>query len=109
VAALALGACSSGDFESGPPPPTTAVTATTLAPEVSVRGVVATYSASARVVTLAQPVSGIVNVALPADAEVVRAGGAKATSADIRPGVPIEVTGRRGTSDNLVARRLVLL
>jgi hypothetical protein len=86
-----------------------ASTTTTVASEVTVRGVVAMFSASARVLTLAQPVSGVANVALPADAELVRAGGAKAAVTDLRSGVMVEITGRRSTPDTLVARRLVLL
>jgi hypothetical protein len=102
-----LCACSSGDYQSGPPPPSTT---TTLAPEVTVRGIVAVYSSSARVVTLAQPVDGVTNVVVPTDAEIVRVGGARATTAELVPRASIEVTGRpSSTPDALVARRVVLL
>ena len=68
------------------------------------------YSPSARIVTLAQPVDGITNVVLPADAELVRATGAKAAPGDLVPRAAVEVTGRPGsTAESLVARRLVLL
>ena len=101
-----LTACSSGDFESGPPRPAT----TTTVREVVVRGVVGVYSPSARVVTLAQPVNGITNIVLAADAELVRATGAKATPGDLVPRAMVEVTGRPSSmADSLVARRLVLL
>ena len=69
---------------------------------------VATSSASARVVTLAQPVAGFSNVALVADTEIVRASGAEATVSDVAPRATIEVTGRPGAPGTLVARRVVL-
>jgi hypothetical protein len=105
---LSLSACASGDYRSGPPPPTTTTTSTTLAPEVTVRAVVATVSASARVITLAQPVAGFANVAMVADTEMVRPSGAPATVADLAPRATVEVTGRPGAPGTLVARRIVL-
>ena len=101
-----LGACSSGDYRSGPPRPTT----TTTVREITVRVVVGVYSSSARTVTLAQPVAGFTHVVVPVDAEIVRGGGAKAGVADIVPRAAVEVTGRAGsTADSFIARRLVLL
>ena len=103
---MLLTACSSGDYRSGPPRPTT----TTTVREVTFRGVVAVYSPSARVVTLAQPVGGFTSVVLPIDAEMVRAGGAKAAPGDLVPRMMVEVTGRPSSiADSLVARRVVLL
>ena len=64
---------------------------------------------SARVVVLAEAVSGFRNVAFTADTEVVRANGAQAAIGDIVPRATIEVTGRPGGSDSLLARRVVLL
>jgi len=107
VALLVLAACSSGDYTSGPVPPRT--TTSTVAPEVTVRGAVATISASARVATLRQSVSGIANVAFTPETEVVRANGAPAQFTDMRTGATIEVTGRPGAPETLVARRVVLL
>ena len=107
AALLLLAACSSGDYSSEPTP--TQATTTTVAPDVTVRGVVAQSLASARVVVLAQPVSGFANVALSADTEVVRADGDPATVGDIAPGSTIEATGRASTPDTLLARRVVLL
>jgi hypothetical protein len=75
---------------------------------VTVRGVVASVAASARVVTLAQPVGGVTNVALTADTEVVRSSGARAGAGDIATGATIEATGPPGTPGTLVARRVVL-
>ncbi len=104
-----VGACSSGDYTSGPaPPPTT----TTTVAEVTVRGVVAVYSASARVLTLASPAAGVTTVVVPAETEVVRASGAPAGVADLVTKAGVEVTGRpsaSGVPDTLVARRIVLL
>jgi hypothetical protein len=74
-----------------------------------VRGVVGTYSASARVITLAQPVSGFNNVTLPVEAEVVRASGARATVTDLAPRASVDLTGRPGAPGTLVASRVVLL
>ena len=82
---------------------------TTTVAEVTVRGVVAQTLASARVVVLARPVSGIANVALSVDTEVVRANGAKATINDISARATIEATGRPSTADTLLARRIVVL
>ena len=101
-----LTACSSGDFKSGPPRPTT----TTTVREIVVRGTVGVYSPSARVLTLAQPVNGFTNVVLPADVELVRVTGAKAALGDLLPRAIVEITGRPSSiADSLVARRLVLL
>jgi hypothetical protein len=101
-----LAGCASGDFTSGPPPPPTT---TTLAPEVTVRGVVGVYSASARIITLAQPVSGITNVLVATETEVVRSNGVKAAVTDLVARATIEVTGRPSTPDTVVARRIVLV
>jgi hypothetical protein len=108
VAALvASGACSSGDYRSGPPPPPTT---TTTAPEVTLRVVVGVFSSSARVITLAQAVSGFTSVVVPTEAEIVRASGVKAGVGDITARALVEVTGRPSSvPDALVARRLVLL
>ncbi len=114
VAALViLAACSSGGYTAGPTPApgptTTTTTTTTVAAEVTVRGVVAQALASARVVILAQPVSGFGTIALTQETDVVRPDGAKAAINDIVPGANVEVTGRPSTPDTLLARRLVLL
>lgn len=69
---------------------------------------VATFSASARVVTLAQPVDGVSNVALVADTQIVRASGAAATVSDLVPRATIEITGRPGAPGTIVARMVVL-
>ena len=76
---------------------------------MTVRGVVAQTLASARVVVLTEAVSGFRNVAFTADTEVVRADGTKAALNDIAPMATVEVTGRPGTADSLLARRVVLL
>ncbi len=76
---------------------------------MTVRGVVAQTLASARVVVLAEAVSGFRNVAFTAETEVVRANGTKAALNDIAPRATIEVTGRPGTAESLLARRVVLL
>lgn len=83
-------------------------TSTTVA-DVTVRGVVGVFSASARVITLAQPVSGVATVVVSLDTEVVRAGGATAGVADLVPRAAVEVVGRPGMPGTLVARRIVLL
>lgn len=72
------------------------------------RGVVGGVFASARVVSLGQPVSGVANIALTDQTEIVRSNGAQATIADIAPGMTVEATGRPSPPDTLVARRLVL-
>jgi len=74
-----------------------------------VRGVVASVSASARVVSLAPAVDGVANLALTIDAEIARADGARATVADIGPRASVEATGTRTAPDTLLTRRLVLL
>jgi hypothetical protein len=89
---------------------TTATTATTTrGVDVTVRGVVATVSASAKVITLARPVGGVANVALTADTQIVRANGMPASLADVMVGATVEATGRPGTVGTLVARRMTLL
>ena len=118
-----MAGCSSGGYSGDlAPPSTTAATGTTgatgatsttattaVAGGVTVRGVVAQTLASARVVVLAEAVSGFVNVAFTPDTEVVRANGAQGTITDVAPGATIEVTGSPGTAGTLLARRVVLL
>lgn len=84
-------------------------TTTTAAADVTVRGVVGSVSASARVVTLASPVSGFATVALNADAQVRRADGAAVDLGAIVPGTTVEAVGRPGSPGTLIARRLTLL
>ncbi len=76
---------------------------------MTVRGVVAQTLTSARVVVLAEAASGFRHLAFTDATEVVRANGAKAALGDIAPGGSIEATGRPGTADSLIARRVVLL
>jgi hypothetical protein len=102
-----LVACTSGDYRTGPPPPTTT---TTLAPEVTLRGVVGAFSASARIITLATPVGDVTNVVVPTDAEVVKVGGTPASVADLVPKSGVEIIGRPGSAPGtLIARRVTLL
>ena len=77
--------------------------------EVTLRGAVGMFSASARVLTLAQPVNGVSNVVVSLDTQVVRADGAKGDVADFAPRAGVEVTGRPSLPGTLVARRIVLL
>lgn len=100
-----LPACFSGDYSSGPVVPPTS---TTVA-DVTVRGEIGAYSASARVMALAKPVAGFTSVVVSQDTEVVRANGAKAATTDLVPPARVEVTGRPGAAGILVARRVVLL
>ena len=76
--------------------------------DVTVRGVVASVSASARVVMLAQPVNGFSTLAIAANTDIARANGARASLADVAPGATVEATGRPSTSGTVVVRRLVL-
>jgi hypothetical protein len=105
AALLLAGACSSGEYRSGP---ATTRTSTTVA-EVTLRAVVGAYSASARVLTLAPPVEGVTNVVVSLDTEVVRAGGGPAGAGDLAPRAGVEVTGRPGMPGTMVARRIVVL
>lgn len=100
-----LGACSSGDYRSGP---LTTRASTTVA-EMTLRGLVGVYSASARVLTLAPPVEGVTNVVVSLDTEVVRADGSLAGAGDLAPRAGVEVTGRPGPPGTVVAHRIVLL
>jgi hypothetical protein len=100
---LVLGACSAGD---GAPRP--AATTTTTVADVTVRGVVASVSASAKVIAFAAPVAGVTNVALTVDSQILRATGGPATLADVAPGTTVEATGRPSGADTIVARRLVV-
>lgn len=99
------GACSSGDYRSGP---VTTRTSTTVA-EVTLRGVVGLYSASARVLTLGAPVDGVTNVVVSLDTAVVRPDGTRADAGQLVPGAGVEVAGRPGMPGTLIARRIVLL
>jgi hypothetical protein len=100
-----LAACSSGDYRSGP---VTTRTSTTVA-ETTLRGVVGDYSSSARVIVLAQPVSGVRAVVVSLDTELVRATGAKADVGDLASQTRVEATGRLSNPGTLVARRIILL
>jgi hypothetical protein len=88
------------------------LTTTTTAPaaaEVTVRGVVATVAASARVIQLRAPVNGFSDVALSTDTEIVRANGAPVTLNDVMPGANIEAVGRATNAQAIVARKVTLL
>ncbi len=100
-----LAACSTGDYTSGP---VVRPSSTTVA-DVTVRGGIGVFSASARVIVLTQPVGGFANVVVSLDTEVVRSNGATATVGDLVPRAGVEVTGRPGVPGTLVARRVVLL
>jgi hypothetical protein len=99
-----LAGCSSGDYTSGP---VTTRTSTTVA-ETTLRGVVGDYSSSARVIILAQPVSGVRAVVVSLDTELVRPSGAKADVADLASQTRFEATGRLSNPGTLVARRIIL-
>lgn len=106
-----LAGCSAGDGSFPRVPTTTTSTSSTTSTtpaELTVRGVVAAVSASARVVTLTAPVNGVGQIALTLDTEIVRSTGARATLADVAPGATVEATGRPGSPGTVVARRLVL-
>jgi hypothetical protein len=78
--------------------------------EVTVRGQVGVFSASARVMALAKPVGGFTSVVVSLETEVVRSNGARAAVGDLTPGAGVEVSGRPGTpAGTLLARRVVLL
>jgi hypothetical protein len=71
---------------------------------------VSTFSPSARVLTLTQPVGGFTSIVVPTDAQIVRPNGAAGGVGDLVARATVEITGRRGSiADSLVARRLVLL
>lgn len=90
-------------------PGTSAASTTSTRPEVTIRGVVATTSASARVITIAPAVQGITDIAVAGDTEIRRADGRSATLADIPSGATIEVTGRPTNPTSLLARRVVIV
>jgi hypothetical protein len=100
-----LSGCFSGDYSSEP----VAAPTSTTAAEVTVRGEVGAFSASARVMALAQPVNGFTSVVVSVDTEVVRSNGATAAVTDLGPRAGVEVSGRPGLPGTLVARRIVIL
>ena len=65
--------------------------------------------ASARVVMLREPVSGVLNIAFTDQTEVVRSSGARASFGDILAAATVEAVGQAGTADTLIARRVVIL
>jgi len=71
--------------------------------------VVGVFSASAHVLTLAQPVDGIATVLVATETEVVRADGTKAGPGDLVSRAAIEVLGRPTTPGTIAARRITLL
>ena len=89
------------------PPPTSRTTAP--AGEITIRATVATTFASARVIALVEPVSGIGEVAFTTDTRFVRADGRAAALGDLTTGTSVEVKGQRGTGDTLLARQIVIL
>lgn len=82
---------------------------TTPAGEIAIRATVAATFASARVITLAEPVSGYTDVAFTAETRYRRAGGQAAALADLTPGTAVEVRGQRGSETTLLAREVVVL
>jgi hypothetical protein len=76
---------------------------------VTIRGVVASAFASARVVSLVAAVQGFTDIAVTTDTDIRRADGRAASLADVGSGATVEATGRPGTATSLVARRLVIV
>lgn len=76
---------------------------------VSIRATVASTFASARIILLANPVSGFTEVALGESTVYRRSSGARAALGDLAPGSVIEVKGQRGGSaTTLLADEVVL-
>lgn len=76
---------------------------------MTVRGVVASVSASAKVVALNPPANGVASVALTTDTVIVRADGTtRASLADVVVGSTVQATGRPSAADTIVASRLIL-
>jgi len=88
--------------------PTTA-NFTPVPAEITLRGTVAGVFASARVIQLVPPANGTASVALSADTEFVRAGGGRATLADVTTGATIEAVGHSSAPGTIVARKVTLL
>ncbi len=83
-------------------PPTTPVG------EVSIRGSVGATFASAQVVLLAAPVSGVTEVTVSDQTRILRANRTPGTFADLGTGVAIEVRGQRVSGTGLAAREILL-
>lgn len=66
-------------------------------------------SASARVITFAEPVHGFESVALAEGAEIVGADGSPRTLQDIKPGMVIQASGSAGGSGSVLARKIRIL
>lgn len=69
----------------------------------------AAVSASAKVITLAQAVSGFTTVALTAGSEIHSADGGPEDLSSIGPSATVEATGRAGAPGTLIARRLAVI
>ena len=67
------------------------------------------FAASARVLQLRVNGGGERQVSLTPNATVRRADGTLATAADLRPGQRVQVTGRRGADDALVADEVTIV
>ena len=91
----------------GEEPPETPVAA--AASTMTLEAIVAWASPSARIIALEAPVDGISTIALLENTEVRSSDGQKLTLNDLQPGTHIEVLGRRGDSDALLAAEVRVL
>jgi hypothetical protein len=72
-------------------------------------GEVTSFAASARVLLLRAGAGVEQQVSLTPDVVVRRSGGGTATTADLRPGSRVQVSGRRGADGTLVADQVTVL
>mgnify|MGYP005844119843 CR=1 FL=1 len=81
----------------------------TQVPLIVVTGQVMDVSASARVILFAQPVHGIPAAALTEYTQIMSAEGSHGVLLDIKPGMVVQVVGRPGNSDAVLADQVRIL
>jgi hypothetical protein len=90
-----------------PPAPTAGGLLPTAGEQLS--GEVTSFAASARVLQLRASAGAEQQVSLAPDAVVRRSGGGAASTAELRPGSRVQVSGRRGADGTFVADQVTLL
>lgn len=81
----------------------------TQVPLIVITGQVMDVSASARVILFTQPVHGIPAAALTEYTQIVSAEGSPGVLLDIKPGMVVQVVGRPGSSDAVLADQVRIL
>ena len=109
VIVLLLAVACAGTAEQITPTAVPVPTATTSEQTITIVGVVMDVSRSARIITLTESVQGFNTVALTEETEILASSGCKAALQDVQKGMPIQASGKPGTSGAILANKVLIL